>query len=87
MNTSTVSFIAWGATMLVILVGMLLAVRRSKVVQDEAEDIASKALPEIGGIAVKKHHERFGCAPTDAPGANDSWYPEAKKKFAKRSVI
>jgi hypothetical protein len=86
MSASTISFIAWGAVMLAILVGMFVATRRSKGVQDEAEDVASKALPEIGQIAEKKHVERFGRAPTNAPGSTGSWYPEAKGKVAKGSV-
>ena len=84
--TPTVSFIVWGALFLILLAGMALAARRSRNVQKETEDIASKALPEIGGIAEKKHIERFGRASTDAPGTSDSWYPEVKKKVAKGSV-
>jgi hypothetical protein len=81
-----ISFVAWGVVMVVVLVGMVFATKRSKGVQDETEDIASKALPQIGGIAEKKHEQRFGRAPTNAPGSTGSWYPEVKKKVAKGSA-
>jgi hypothetical protein len=86
MSPSTISFIAWGLVMVTILVGMVFAAKRSKGVQEVTEDCASKALPQIGQIAEKKHAQRFGRAPTDAPGASGSWYPEVNKKVAKGSV-
>lgn len=86
MSSSIISFTAWCVVFLIVLVGLVFAARRSKGVQDATEDCASKALPEIGGIAEKKHVERFGRAATDAPGASGSWYPEVKKKVAKGSV-
>lgn len=86
MSPSTISFIAWGLVMVAILISMVFATKRSKGVQEETEDCASKALPEIGQIAEKKHVQRFGRAPTDAPGASGSWYPEVNKKVAKGSV-
>jgi hypothetical protein len=86
MSPGAISFIGWVVVLLGIVVGLLVAAKRSKMVQDEAEDIASKALPAIGQIAEKKHRERFGRAPTNAPGEKTSWYPEAKKKVAKASV-
>lgn len=86
MSASTLSFIVWGAVMVAILVGMFFAARRSNGVQGETEDVASKALPEIGKVAEKKHEQRFGRAATNAPGASGSWYPEVKKKVAKGSA-
>lgn len=86
MSIAAISFVGWAVVMVTIIVGLVIAARRSKGVQDEAEDIASRALPTIGEIAEKKHFERFGRAPTDAPGPHNSWYPEAKKKVAKASV-
>lgn len=87
MNASTISFVAWAIFMLVMLGSIVWAAKRSRLVQGEAEDAASACLPEIGGIAEKKHKARFGRAATDAPGGStdgpDSWYPEAKKKVAK----
>lgn len=87
MNSSTISFIAWAVFMFLMLGGLVWAARRSRGVDKGVEDVASKALPEIGEIAEKKHVERFGRAPTDAPGANGSgsWYPEVKKKVAKHA--
>ena len=89
MSTSTISFIAWAVFMLAMLAALILAARRSKQVQADTEDAASSCLPEIGGIAVKKHQARFGRAPTDAPGDSqegpNSWYPEVKKKVAKHA--
>jgi len=86
MNSSTISFIAWSVIMAVTLVGLVIAARKSRSVQSQTEDVASRALPEIGEIAEKKHKQRFGRAPTNAPGASSecmsSWYPETKKKVA-----
>jgi len=62
-----------------VVIGLVLAARRSRIVQDAAEDAASQALPEIGNIAEKKHFARFGRASTNAPGESNSWYPEVKK--------
>ena len=85
MSSNAISFIAWAAFMLIALAAIIAAARKSKGIQEEVEDVASKALPEIGEIAEKKHVARFGRAPTDAPGNTDSWYPEAKKKVAKHA--
>lgn len=87
MNPSTVSFLVWTAFMIFVLGGLVWTARRSRVVQDKAEDVASKALPEIGGIAERQHIQRFGRAATDAPGTNGqgSWYPEVKKRVAKHA--
>lgn len=87
MTSSMLSFIAWSVAMLVVLAGMVFATRRSRGVQSETEDVAAKALPEIGEIAEKKHRERFGRAATNAPGISGSWYPEVKKKNTKGDVI
>jgi hypothetical protein len=87
MNPSTVSFIAWSVFMVMMLVGLVWAARRGRGVERTTEDVASRALPEIGGIAERQHIQRFGRAATDAPGSNgrSSWYPEVKKKVAKQA--
>ena len=88
MSSGTVSFIVWAAAMLAML-GVLVWVAkhhsRSRTIQQDAEDAASTCLPEIGKIATKKHKQRFGRAPTDAPSDDSAWYPEAKKKVIKAS--
>lgn len=72
----TASFVVWIVVMVIMLAGLLLAARRSKRLDSETEDIASEALPEIGGIAEKKHQERFGRPPTGTPDVGKhSWYP------------
>ena len=89
MTVSTISFIGWAGFMVVVLCGLVVTARRSRGVQDETEDCASRALPEIGGIAEKRHTERFGRPATNAPGEGGvprSWYPEAKKRVAKANV-
>jgi hypothetical protein len=85
MSSSTISFIAWSVFMVLIIIGLVWSARKSREIREEVEDVASKALPEIGGIAEKRYSKRFGRAATDAPGSNGqgSWYPEAKKKIAK----
>lgn len=89
MSSSNISFVAWGIFMLVMLASLIWTARRSRHVQEETEDAASACLPEIGGIAEKKHQAHFGRAATDAPGnsedAPESWYPEVKKKVAKHA--
>ena len=69
--------------MIAMLGGMVAAARRSRGIQGEAEDVASRALPEIGEIAERKHQEKFGRAPTSVPTISGrgraSWYPETKK--------
>lgn len=84
MSANTISFIAWAFLMLAVLVAIIIAAKKSKSVEDEAEEIASKALPVIGKIANKKHIDRFGRAPTSSVDG-ESWYPENKKKFAKHA--
>jgi len=87
MSASAISFFAWAAFLLVVLVGLAWTARRSRGVDQEVEEVASKALPEIGEIAEKRHMQRFGRAPTNAPGANGtgSWYPAAKKRVVKHA--
>jgi hypothetical protein len=88
MSPSIISFVAWAVFMVLMLVALVVAARRGREIQNETEDVASRALPEIGGIAEKKHHQRFGRAATDAPGSSSngksSWYPEVKTKAAKQ---
>lgn len=87
MSTSTYSFIAWAAFMVVMLVGLAVAARRGRNRSKETEDVASKALPEIGGIAERTYNQRFGRAPTDQPvvsrTTSGSWYPPTKRSTAK----
>lgn len=87
MTFSTVSFIGWALFMVAVLVGLLVAGRRTNRIDDDIEDVASEALPHIGKIAEKHHLKRFGRAATNAPGSNgqSSWYPEAPKKFTKHA--
>lgn len=85
MSFSLISFIAFTVAMLSIVGSIFLVGRKSRGIDANAEDVASKALPEIGALAERKHEERFGRAATDAPGADGSWYPEVKKKSVKAS--
>jgi len=85
MSFSLISFIAFAVAMLAIIVSLFFVGRTSRGIQDKAEDVAAKALPEIGALAERKHKERFGSAPTDALGMSGCWYPEAKKKSLKAS--
>ena len=85
MSANVISFVVWAAFMLIALAAIIFTARRSKGVEDEAENVAAKALPEIGEIAEKKYKARFGRSPTEAPKGKDSWYPEAKKKVAKHA--
>ena len=88
MSSGTISFIAWAVAMFGILAVLVYVARHgshSRSIEREMEDVASTCLPEIGKIAAKKHHQRFGRAATDAPGDNESWYPEVKKKHVKAS--
>lgn len=88
MNSSTVSFVAWAIFMVCVLAGFVWVALRSKGVQGRTEDVASKALPEIGGIAERKHTQRFGRAPTGTPGSSNgsrSWYPEVNPKMKKHA--
>jgi hypothetical protein len=85
MSPGIISFIVWSAAMLCILGAFIWTARHSKGVQQETEDMASACLPEIGKIAKKKHTQRFGRAPTDAPGEDSAWYPDTKKKVVKAS--
>jgi len=85
MSPGDLSFFIWCLVIVAVLVGMLFVARRSKSIDRGTEDIASKALPEIGEIAEKKHVERFGRAPTNVP-QDCTWYPETKKKIARGSA-
>lgn len=79
MSFSTLSFLAWAFFMLALIVGLIVSVRRGRNIETEAEDVASKALPEIGKIAEKKHKEKFG-RPATSP---ESWYPEDRRRGGK----
>lgn len=89
MSPSAISFLVWTLSMVLFMGVLVLIARRSRDVQSETEDIASKALPEIGEIAEKKHRQRFGRAPTNSPSSSESgkgsWYPEIKKKSVKHA--
>jgi hypothetical protein len=87
MSSGNISFIAWAVAMLAMLGVLVWAARhsRSRSIQQDTEDAASSCLPEIGKIATKKHQQRFGRAPTDAPSEDSAWYPETKKKVVKAS--
>lgn len=87
MSTSTYSFIAWAAFMVAMLVGLAVVARRGRNRTKETEDVASRALPEIGGIAERTYNQRFGRAPTDQPvvsrTTSGSWYPPTKSRATK----
>ena len=85
MDSSAYSFIAWAAFMVLMLVGLGVAARRGRARERETEDIASKALPQIGRVAEKAHSQRFGNRPSDARTKTVSWYPPAKTKPAKHA--
>jgi len=86
MSMGTVSFIGWVVVMVVALVGLITAARRSRRVQDETEHVASKALPTIGGIAERKHQERFGHASACGKSDVNSWYPPSKRRAMKAAM-
>ena len=83
MSTSSISFIVWSAFMVGMLVSLVIASRRGRSRSQETEDVASKALPEIGGVAERAFNQRFGRAPTDLPAVSrtrsGTWYPPAKR--------
>lgn len=75
------SFILWMGLMLIVIAGLFLASRRGRRVDQQVEDIASQALPEIGEIAERQHSITFGRPPTNTPGpeGETTWYPPLKK--------
>jgi len=87
-NSSTYSFIAWAAFMVMMIVGLGVAARRGRTRARETEDVASRALPEIGLAAERAHSQRFGTMPTMTAGGvaspartrTISWYPPNKSK-------
>jgi hypothetical protein len=88
MTTSTISFIAWAAFMVIMLIGLTIASRRGRNRAMKTEDVASVALPEIGECAERTYEQRFGRAPTDVPvmsrtSTGSSWYPPSKTRAAK----
>lgn len=88
MSSSTLTFIAWAVFMVLVLAGFVWVALRGRGVQGKTEDVASKALPEIGAVAEKRHTQRFGRAPTNAPGSpsgSRSWYPEVNPKMKKHA--
>ncbi len=81
----TWGFIAWTAFFVALLVLLAIAARRSRAVDQKTEALASTTLPEVGEIAVRKYHAKFGRAPTNLPKASgrpkvNSWYPETKAR-------
>lgn len=85
MQVSTISFIGWAVLMVIAIIGLAITGRRSRSSQHKMEDVAAEALPVIGKIAEKQHIKSFGRPAEDAPGEDGSWYPEAKKKFARHA--
>ena len=85
MSASTYSFIAWAAFMVVMIVALVLAAKKSRSRTRETEDVASRALPEIGEIAERSYSHRFGRAPTDQPvvsrTSSKTWYPPTKTRL------
>jgi len=84
MTCSLMSFAGWAIFMIASLVGLFILGRRTSPSQQKMEDVASSALPRIGGIAEKHHSQRFGRPPTNAPGRKP-WYPEVPKKYTKHA--
>ena len=87
MSASVLSFIVWAGFMVVMLIGLIIASKKSKGLTQETEDVASRVLPELGRVAEKAHSQRFGSAPMVTPNAprkvGASWYPPTKKSAAK----
>lgn len=78
MNASVISFVFWCLIMVVMIVAMLIAAKRSRHRDNEIEDVASEALPQIGKAAASCHQRTFGKRPDtieDGP-----WYPEVHHK-------
>jgi hypothetical protein len=73
----TSGFALWALLMAGVVVAMALISRRSKRVDAKAEETASEALPDIGGIAERMHVAHFGRAPTTPP-VSGTWYPPPK---------
>lgn len=89
MTTSAFSFIVWAAFMLAMVVGLGVAAKRGRRRTRLTEDVASRALPEIGKIAERTYSHRFGRAPTDLPvvsrTSSGTWYPPTKHDTVKQS--
>ena len=87
MSSIPLSFAAWAIFMVVMLVAVALATRRSRSHASRTEDVASVALPEIGQIAERTYNRRFGRPPTEQPlvGRTSSrdWYPPIKRPTVK----
>jgi len=87
MDASTFSFVVWSVFMAAMVVGLVMASRRGRRRTQETEDVASKALPEIGRVAERTHSMRFGVIPMEAAKTNRekriSWYPPTKTRAAK----
>lgn len=85
MSASTISFVAWAAFMVIMLIGLVVASRRSRGTVKMTEDVASVALQEIGECAERTYEHRFGRAPTDQPVASrtssGTWYPPIKSRL------
>lgn len=85
MTASTFSFVAWALFMVIMIVALVLAARRGRNSARQTEDVASRALPEIGGIAERSYSHRFGRAPTDQPvvsrTSSKTWYPPTKTRL------
>lgn len=85
MNAGTVSFILWAFLMLTIVVALFLAGRKARRAEEELEETASEALPEIGEIADTHHQRKYGKPSSVSPKNGESWYPELKKKSARHA--
>jgi predicted PurR-regulated permease PerM len=74
MTASTISFFVWVGLMVLMLLFLFWEGRKKRAAIRQIEDIASKALPEIGQVAERAHSLRFG-VPLNGARPEHSWYP------------
>lgn len=79
----TAGFAVWALLMAALVGAMAFIGRRSKRVDAKAEEAASEALPDIGGVAERMHVASFGRAPTTPP-VSGTWYPPPAKPPGKQ---
>lgn len=78
------SFILWAILFAGIWLGLFISAKKSRHIDAQSEEVASSALPAIGGIAERQHLRRYGrpVSTTDTPGppGRTTWYPPTKHR-------
>jgi hypothetical protein len=74
MTASTISFLVWVGLAVLMLFFLIWESRKKRESIRQIEDMASKALPEIGQVAERAHSVRFG-VPLNGARPEHSWYP------------